>query len=132
MSLRTTMTTSEKAIQKSMTRPRRSVHHTSFLWALCHELMRSTTQRFPICSRAGLPFSEMQNSAFLSMIKHHVRLTHRFEPYMSNLLMTPRVRYTRYGYDLPSTIAADASRIYRLLRNITRTTQGKGCRRTGA
>jgi hypothetical protein len=43
MSLRTTMTTSEKAIQKSMTLPRRSVHHTSFLWALCHELVRSTT-----------------------------------------------------------------------------------------
>ena len=30
MSLRTKMTTSEKAIQKSITRPRRSVHHTSF------------------------------------------------------------------------------------------------------
>ena len=59
MSLRTTMTTSEKVIQKSMTRPRRSVHHTSFLWALCHELVRSTTQRFPICSKAGSPFSEI-------------------------------------------------------------------------
>src|SRR5829696_6409358 len=43
MSLRTTMTTSEKVIQKSMTRPRRSVHHTSFLWTLCQELVRSTT-----------------------------------------------------------------------------------------
>ena len=54
------MTTSEKAIQKSMTRPRLSVHHTSFfLWELCHELVRSTTQRFPVCSGAGLPFSEI-------------------------------------------------------------------------
>jgi hypothetical protein len=59
MSLRTKMTTSEKAIQKSITRPRRSVHHTSFLWALCHELVRSTTQRSPICSRVGLPYSEI-------------------------------------------------------------------------
>jgi hypothetical protein len=39
------ITTSEKAIQKSMTRSQRSVHHTSFLWALLHELVRSTTQR---------------------------------------------------------------------------------------
>jgi hypothetical protein len=35
------MTTSEKAIQKSMTSPRLSVHHTSFLWALCQELVLS-------------------------------------------------------------------------------------------
>jgi len=40
------MTTSEKATQKSITRPLRSVHHTSFLCALCHELVLSTTQRF--------------------------------------------------------------------------------------
>ena len=33
MSRLTMMTTSEKATQKSMTSPRRSVHHTSFLWA---------------------------------------------------------------------------------------------------
>jgi len=46
MSVRTMMTTSKKAIQKSMTRPRLSVHHTSFLWALCHEVVRSTTHRF--------------------------------------------------------------------------------------
>jgi len=35
------MTTSEKATQKSMTRPSRSVHHTNFLWALCQEFVRS-------------------------------------------------------------------------------------------
>ena len=35
-----------EAIQKSMTRPRLSVHDTSFLWALCRELVRSTTHRF--------------------------------------------------------------------------------------
>jgi len=33
----------EKAIQKLITRPSRSVHHTSFLWALLHELVRSAT-----------------------------------------------------------------------------------------
>ena len=46
MSLRTMMTTSEKATQKPTTLARLSVHHTSFLWALCHELVLSTTQRF--------------------------------------------------------------------------------------
>ena len=40
------MITSEKAIQKSMTRPRLSVHHTSFLWALCQEFVRSTTHHY--------------------------------------------------------------------------------------
>jgi hypothetical protein len=40
------MTTSEKATQKSITLSLLSVHHTSFLWALCHELVLSTTQRF--------------------------------------------------------------------------------------
>jgi hypothetical protein len=39
------MITSEKAIQKATTRLRLSVHHTSFLWALCQEFVRSTTQR---------------------------------------------------------------------------------------
>ncbi len=37
------MTTSEKVIQKSMTYPRLSVHHISFLWALFQEFVRSTT-----------------------------------------------------------------------------------------
>jgi hypothetical protein len=54
MSLCTRVTTSEKAIQKSMALPRRSVHHTSFLWMLCHELVRCTIQLFrsaagPVC-----------------------------------------------------------------------------------
>ena len=40
MSLPTMMTTSEKAIQKSMTRPRLSVYHTNFLGALCQVLVR--------------------------------------------------------------------------------------------
>ena len=56
------MTTSEKATQKSMTRPSLSVHHTSFLWALFQELVRSTTQRFVARSGAGLPFSEIMGS----------------------------------------------------------------------
>src|SRR5215216_957048 len=38
----------------------------------------------------------------------------------------------RLRYDLLRKMAADASRIYRIPRNITRTTQGRGCRRTGA
>ncbi len=59
MSLRTTMTTLEKAIQKSMTRPRCLMHQTSFLWLLFQEFVRSTTQRFVACGGAGLPFSEI-------------------------------------------------------------------------
>src|SRR5215208_5026687 len=38
------------------------VHHTSFLWALFQELVRSTTQRFVARSGAGLPFSEIMGS----------------------------------------------------------------------
>jgi hypothetical protein len=53
------MTTSEKATQNSMTCPSRSVHHTSFLWALCQEPLRSTTHRFVAVNGAGLPFLEM-------------------------------------------------------------------------
>ena len=53
------MTTSERATQKFTTRPRRSVHHTSFLWAFCQELVRSTTQRFVALKGAGLPLSEI-------------------------------------------------------------------------
>ena len=54
-----TMITFEKAIQKSMTRPSLSVHHTSFfLWALLQELVRSTTHRFVACRGASLPFLE--------------------------------------------------------------------------
>ena len=36
-SLPTMMITFEKAIHKSMTVLRRSVHHTNFLWAFCQE-----------------------------------------------------------------------------------------------
>jgi hypothetical protein len=53
------MITSESATQKSTTRPRRSVHHTSFLWALCQELVRSTTQPFVAFSGAGVAFREI-------------------------------------------------------------------------
>ena len=59
MSRLTIITTSEKATQKSITRPRLSVHHTSFLWALCHEFVRSTTYRKPALNAAGLPFWEI-------------------------------------------------------------------------
>ena len=62
MSLPTIMITLEKAIQKSITRPSLSVHHTNFLWALLHELVRSTTHRFVDPSGAGLPFSEITPS----------------------------------------------------------------------
>ena len=40
------ITTSEKATQKSITLPTRSVHQTSFLWALCQALVLSTTHRY--------------------------------------------------------------------------------------
>ncbi len=50
------MITSEKATQKSITRFRLSVHQESFLWALCQELVLSTTQRFVAISGDGLPF----------------------------------------------------------------------------
>ncbi len=53
------MTTLENAIQKSITRPRRSVHHMSFLWALCQEFVLSTTHRKPALSEVGLPFSQI-------------------------------------------------------------------------
>jgi hypothetical protein len=61
MSLPTMMIAFEKATHKSMTTtPRRSVHHTSFLWALFQEFVRSTTtQRFVARSGAGFPFSEI-------------------------------------------------------------------------
>jgi hypothetical protein len=49
----------EKAIQNSTTRPSLSVHHTSFLWALLHELVRSTTQRFVAPRGDGLSFSQI-------------------------------------------------------------------------
>ncbi len=53
------MTTFEKAIQKSITRARRSVHHASFLWALCHEFVRSTIHLPAAATGAGLPFCEI-------------------------------------------------------------------------
>jgi hypothetical protein len=61
MSRLTMMMTLEKAIQKSMTRPRLSVHHTSFLWAsfACQELVRSTIHRPVTATGAGLPFCEI-------------------------------------------------------------------------
>ena len=62
MSRLTMMITSENAIQKAMTRPRLSVHHTSFLWTLCQELVRSTIHRLVAATGAGLPFREV--SAF--------------------------------------------------------------------
>jgi 7,8-dihydro-6-hydroxymethylpterin-pyrophosphokinase len=53
------MTTSEKATQKSMTCPHLSVHQRSFLWALLHEFVLSTTHRIPALSGAGSPFLEI-------------------------------------------------------------------------
>ena len=46
----------------NITRPRLSVHHTSFLWALCHELVLSTTQRLVAPTGEGLPFWEISAS----------------------------------------------------------------------
>jgi hypothetical protein len=59
------MITSQKATQKSITRPRLSVHHTSFLWAsfACQELVLSTTQRLVAPSGAeALPSERSRRS----------------------------------------------------------------------
>ena len=53
------MITSEKATQKATTFPRLSVHHTSFLWALFQEPVRSTTHRLVAASGAGSPLREI-------------------------------------------------------------------------
>jgi hypothetical protein len=67
------ITTSENATQKSITFPTRSVHHTSFLWALCHELVRSTTHRFVAQNGAGLPFPEISHLSPSSARRSRVR-----------------------------------------------------------
>jgi predicted butyrate kinase (DUF1464 family) len=72
MSLHTMMTISEKATQKSMTRPLTLRNQTSFLWALCQELVRSTTQRLVAPSGAGLPFSEISASSPRSLSRLRV------------------------------------------------------------
>jgi hypothetical protein len=56
------MITFEKAVQKSMTRPSLSVHHTSFLWALLQELVRSIIHRFVPRRGASLQFSEITST----------------------------------------------------------------------
>ena len=60
------ITTSEKATQKSTTLLRRSVHHKSFLWAFCQELVRSTTQRLVAFRGAGLPLAEISATSLRS------------------------------------------------------------------
>src|SRR5918993_1198694 len=62
----------EKASQKSMTFPTRSVHHKSFLWALDHELVRSTTHRFVAQKGAGLPFPEISYPSPSSLSRSRV------------------------------------------------------------
>ena len=59
MSRRTMMITLAMAIQKPITRVRRSVHQASFLNALCQALVRSTTHFLPAVTGAGLPRSAM-------------------------------------------------------------------------
>ena len=64
MSRLTLMATSEKATtQKFTILPRLCVHHTSFLWAFCQELVLSTTERFVFLSGAGLPFWSSRRAA---------------------------------------------------------------------
>jgi hypothetical protein len=67
------ITTSEKATQKSITLPTRSVHHTSFLWALCHEPVRSTTHRIVAQNGAGLLFPEISPLSPSSRRRSQVR-----------------------------------------------------------
>ena len=67
------ITTSENATQKSIAFPTRSVHHTSFLWALCHELVLSTTHRYVAQKGAGLPFPEISHLSPSSSRRSRVR-----------------------------------------------------------
>jgi hypothetical protein len=67
------ITTSEKATQKSITLPTRSVHQTSFLWALCQELVRSTTHLFVAQNGAGLPLPEISHPSPNSSRRSRVR-----------------------------------------------------------
>jgi hypothetical protein len=67
------ITTSENATQKSITFPTRSVHHISFLWALCYEFVRSTTHRFVAQNGAGLPFPEISHLSPSSARRSWVR-----------------------------------------------------------
>lgn len=53
------ITTLEQATQKSTTLARLSVHHTSFLWALCQEPVRSTIHLLVAQRGAGLPLPEI-------------------------------------------------------------------------
>jgi DNA-binding transcriptional regulator YbjK len=53
------MSTAEKVSQKVITDARRSVHHTSFLWALVQAWVGSITHRPVAATGAGLPLGEM-------------------------------------------------------------------------
>jgi hypothetical protein len=50
------MSTAEKASQNATTVARRSVHQTSFLWAVAQAVVRSTTHRWPAAMSTGVPF----------------------------------------------------------------------------
>src|SRR3712207_8948913 len=73
----------EKAIQNSTTRARRSVHHTSFLWALCQEFVRSTIHRPVAAAGAVLAFPEI--SANRPRAHSFLRVTFRSEEHTSEL-----------------------------------------------
>ena|SRR5918995_1689429 len=94
------ITTSEKATQKSITLPTRSVHHTSFLWALCQELVLSATQRSVSQNGAGLPFLETSASSPRSLRRSRVA----FESY-------PRSRWTLVPSGNPPRVSATVSRV---------------------
>lgn len=80
----------EKAIQKSMTIPLRSVHHRSFLWTLVQELLRSTTYRFVVPRGSGAPFLEIAPS--LQEPTDDVRVVGAIEVY-SHRLWQPSQRW---------------------------------------
>ncbi len=67
------MITSEKATQKSITCCRLSVHQESFLWALCQELVLSTTHLLVAQNGAGLPFPEISHLSPSSARRSRVR-----------------------------------------------------------
>jgi hypothetical protein len=89
------MITSEKATQKSITFPLLSVHHTSFLWALCHELVLSTTHRLVTPSGAGSPFREISavspRSSRRSRVIHESIAAVEVYPHISHRTITEKV-----------------------------------------
>jgi len=99
------ITTSEKVTHKSITRPTLSVHHVSFLWAWCHELVRSTTRA---SERAEAPSTDEQAIQMVAgtkdsaeFIKHYGELRRSGTPIEQALVLVGHeVRLRQPEYQL--------------------------------